>query len=262
MKTIAIGTLKGGVGKSTVSSTLASVLALTYNKKVLMIDADPQANTTSLFQLNELQENYKSIKDIFENKNIAPASVVYETGFDNLDIIGSTIMLTATEMKLVPSTAREFYLERYFEKNKNFFSQYDYIIFDTNPSMSTINQNVFAIADSIILVSEIGAGSFKGVELFDFLWGDISEKLRIENNINALIVNRSNKQTVLYKDYMDYLKENELTKDIVLNNTISETIKIKEAELSNKTINISDPNSKYTVEFCSVINELFKRGVL
>lgn len=262
MKIISIGTLKGGVGKSTVSSTLASVLALTYNKKVLMIDADPQANTTSLFQLNEVQENYKSIKDIFDNKDINPDDVVYETGFDNLDIIGSTIMLTATEMRLVPTTAREFYLQRYFEKNKDFFNKYDYIVFDTNPSMSIINQNVFAIADSIILVSETGVGSFKGIELFDFLWGDITEKLRIENNINALIVNRANKQTVMYKEYIDYLKENELTKDIVLNNTISETIKIKEAEVSHKTINISDPNSKYTVEFCSVINELFEMGVL
>ncbi|KEI00030.1 ParA family protein (plasmid) [Clostridium botulinum] len=262
MHKISIGTLKGGVGKSTTAATIASILALEHNKKVLIIDTDPQGNTTSLFQLDEIQENYKSIKDVFENININPKEVICETGFDNLHIIGSTIFLTATEMKLVPETAREFCLKRYFKKNKRFFDKYDYIIFDTNPSMSVINQNVFSIADSIILISETGIGSYKGIELFDFLWGSISDKLGLDKNIKALLVNRANKQTVMYKDYINFLENNDLTKDILLKNTISESIKFKEAEINNSTINTFDGNSKYSVEFCSVVNELLERSLI
>ena len=95
---IAVGTLKGGVGKSTAVVSIASILA-EEGKKVLVIDADPQANTSTYLGLDETSNNYKGILDIFENRQIEPIEVVSKTNIDNLDIIGSTILLTATERK-------------------------------------------------------------------------------------------------------------------------------------------------------------------
>ena len=134
-KFLAVGTLKGGVGKTTTVVSLAAILAEQGNK-VLIIDADPQANTSTYLGLDETTENYKSILDIFENRTINPKDVVASTYIENLDIIGSTILLTATEKKFATISFAEQQLNKYINRNLDFFNNYDYIIADTNPSMS------------------------------------------------------------------------------------------------------------------------------
>lgn len=261
MKVISVGTLKGGSGKTTTAVTCASILASEYNKRVLLVDADPQANTTSFMGVDETASGYLSIKDVLENENISINQVIKPTSIKGLDIIGSTILLTGTEMKLVTLPAREFVLRRVFNKNRELLEQYDYIIADTNPSMSVVNQNVFAISNSIVLVSDVGIGSFKGIELFDFLWNDIREKLDIENNIKAILITKQKARTKLSKEYNEYVSSEDLTKDIILKTIIKDSIKFAEAELEQKPINLYDKNSVGAIEYREVVKELIERGV-
>lgn len=242
-KFIAIGTLKGGVGKSTAVVSIASILAA-EGKNVLIIDTDPQANTSTYLGLDETSENYKSILDIFENRQIAPTEVVCTTSIENLDIIGSTILLTATEKKFTTMSFAEQQLKKYIDRNLDFFNKYDYIIADTNPSMSKTNQNVFVAADKIICISDVGVGAHKGIELFDYLLSELADESELDLKINAILLNKYKSTNNLSKDYIEFLKDDELTKDILLNTYISDSVKFPEAELEKNPVNNYAPNSK------------------
>jgi len=258
---IAVGTLKGGVGKSSVIVTLGSILA-EKGYKILICDGDAQANTSAYLRLDETAEGYKSIKNIYDDKNINPAEIVVHTEIENLDLIGSTIFLTENEGKLYNAPLGELYLKKYFNANTQFFNKYSYILFDTNPSMSKINQSIFATVDKIICITDVGIGGFKGLELFDYLLTELVDAADLNVKIEAIIINKVDNRTRMSKDYIDFLKNDELTKDIVLNNYIKASVKLAEAEISQTPINFHAPQCKSNKEYNAVIGELFEKGVL
>lgn len=258
---IAIGTLKGGVGKSTTVVSLASILAAKGNK-VLVLDADPQANTSTYLALDETADGYKGILDLFENRQIEPTEIVQHTSIENLDIIGSTILLTGTERKFANMSFAEQQLKKYINRNSDFFAQYDYIVADTNPSMSKTNQNVFVAADKIICVSDVGIGAHKGIELFDFLLSELADASELDLKIDAIILNKYKQTNKLSKEYKEYLGDSDITKDVLLDSTISDSVKLAEAELEQTPINIYAPESKVAKEFENVINELIRKDVI
>ena len=260
-KTIAIGTLKGGVGKTTAVVNIGATLA-EMNKKVLIIDADPQANTTNYLGLDEIADNYKSIKDIFDDKYIEPSIVINKTGIENLDVIGSTIYLTATERKFATISFAEQQLKKYINRNIDFFNKYDYLIIDTNPSMSKTNQNVFVASDKIICISDVGIGAHKGIELFDYLLSELAEESELTLQIDALLLNKFNKTNNLSKEYLEYLQDDTLTKDILLENTIRNSIRLAEAELAQTPITKFKMGKESATQFKAVVNELIEKGVL
>lgn len=260
VKKIAIGTLKGGVGKTTIAVTLATILAQQGNN-VLLIDADPQANSTNFLGMDETVEEYTGIHNIFKNTNVPPITIVNHTDIDNLDIIGSSILLTASDKALYKENNSEKKLKDYLDKNKDFFGAYDYIIFDTNPSMSMVNQNVFVAADKIICVSDVGIGGFKGIELFDYMLSELSETTNLSIKVDAIILNKV-KKVKLAKEYLEFLQEEDLTKKILIETTIKDSIKFAEAELNQKPINIYAKNSKSSSELQDLVEELIKKGIL
>lgn len=260
-KFIAIGTLKGGVGKSTTAVSIASILA-EQGYKTLLIDADAQANTSSYFGLDETQEDYKCIVDIFENRNIAPEEVVNGTDIENLDIIGSSIILTATERKFVNISFAEQQLKRYIGNNIDFFNKYQYIIADTNPSMSKVNQNVFIASDKILCVSDVSIGAYKGIELFDYLLSELAEESGLDLKLDAVLLNKHKRTNNLSKQYKEFLEESELLKDILLTTSVRDSVKVAEAEVNQSPINIYAPNSIISKEYKAVVQELFDREVL
>ena len=263
MKKIAIGTLKGGVGKTQNVFNLAGFLA-EKGKKFLVFDNDPQGNTTNDFGLDKLQESFKGAEEIYEN-DIKAENIIIKApikGLPNLDIIPGTIRLTSTEMRVISLAGRELILRNWFKKNRNVLSLYDYVIFDTNPSMSVINQNVFLIADSIIIVSDVGSNCLNGAEYFIDLWSEIIARLDMENNIKAFIVNKVRKGVNVDRDFLEYLKEHEAIKDIMLDTVITLNTKLNEAEINNLPINLYDRNSAGYEAFTQVVAELEKRGVV
>ena len=144
-KIIAIANQKGGVGKTTTAMNLAGSLGV-LEKKVLLVDADPQANATS-----GVGHDPKEIKKgIYEclTQNILTSTAIKETKTPNLDILPANIDLVGAELELVNLEDREYRLQHIL---KNITNEYDYIVIDCAPSLGLLTVNALAAADSVII---------------------------------------------------------------------------------------------------------------
>ena len=264
MKSIAFGTLKGGTGKTTSCFNLAGALALNPENKILLIDGDPQCNLTNDIGIDCSDMERNNIRTIFENKKIDPSELILHGVLDklpNVDIIPSNILLIKTEMQLVSIAGREKLLANYFERNKDFFSQYTHVIFDTNPNLGVINQNIFYFVDSIILVSDVSLNAIQGAELFTFLWEENIEDLGIKNNIKALIINNFDKRINLAKDLQDYYLSEDDFKDILVETPIPGSVAMKDTSISHSPIVVLQPTHQAASAVRRVVKELILREV-
>lgn len=187
-KIICLAALKGGTGKTTLTFQCATALAA-LGKEVLVVDVDPQANLT--LKISDIDINKKSnasVDAIFSGNH---AVVPQPTDFERIDIIPATIYLALTSEEIVSRSAREKILYNYLKK-ANFIWNYDYVFFDTSPSMNTINQNVFYVADDIYLIAEPDESSISGIMLFEEKWKEILSDLEQPNNIKGIITNKVN----------------------------------------------------------------------
>lgn len=262
-KIITFGALKGGVGKTITAFNVAGILA-ENQKKVLVVDADPQGNMTNNFGVDRTAKNFRSIQEVFED-SISFDDVIIKSPIKelpHLDLIPSSIFLAKTELQIISIAGRELILQNFFEDNKKDISYYDYIILDTNPSMSIVNQNAFIVADSIVLLSDVSMNAMEGVDLFIALWYDIRKRIRKDDNVKALIVNNLDKRIRLSYDFIDYCKDKEGIKELLLSTVVPVNVKLKESELEAKPINLTDKKSTGYNAYLELIEELKGRGVL
>lgn len=273
MKIIAIGTLKGGTGKTTVLFNIAGILAET--KKVLVIDLDPQCNLSGACNAKQNLDWRKLIKkipvnifpssrDIFENKDMDPEAMVVRNPIPelpNLDIIPGNMLMTATEFSMVNRAARESVLHNYIEDNQEFFEQYDYILMDTNPSLGVINQNAFTAADSIVLVTDVGEDGIEGAGMFLYLWSEICRSLRKKNNIDALIINRATRTINLTEELYEFCANDEFFAPLLIKDMIYEKVVYKEARMDHTPVNTIKKGTEATIDVRNVVDQLMERGV-
>lgn len=267
MKIITLGTLKGGSGKTMNTFNIAGILAEDY--RVLLVDVDPQCNLSNNVGIDVADPDLKTVRDIFNNlpdNQPLPEEVIIKkpiTELPGLDIIPSSIMLFDTEMNMVNVSARESFLKYYFDDNREYLeSHYDYILIDTNPSMSVININAFYVADSIILTSDVSTNSINGAELFCALWDSKRKPLRKEDNIAALIICNLDKRTNLGKSLVEYTAGAEFSQDLILKTIIPATVKLKNTEVGHKPVNVLYPRDEILGIYNGVISELKEKGVL
>lgn len=262
-KTITFATLKGGVGKTMSTFNISGILA-EQGHKILVFDVDPQGNSTNNFGISRTKKGFKSVKDIFE-ATVTIEDVIIKAPvkeLPTLDVIPSSIFLAGTETRIVNIAGREMVIKNFMEDNKERLEHYDYIIFDTNPSMSIINQNVFLVSDSIILMADVSMNALEGAELFMALWDDTRKRLRKEENVKGLLINNLDKRIRLSSDIMAYCKEHEDFKHLLFNTAIPTNVKLKESELEAKPINIYENDSAGCIAFKKVISEMKERGIL
>lgn len=240
VKIVVIGTLKGGTGKTTVLFNAAGVLA--ENSRVLAIDFDPQCNLSSACGINVAKQKRLSSKDIFDQERAyKPEEIVVKSPvkeLPNLDLMPSHMLMTAVEFSLVNTPAREGIFRSYIEDHRAWFEQYDYILCDTNPSVGIVNQNAFAAADSIVLVTDVSEDGIMGVELFTYLWGKVRKALRMEDNVKALVINLADRRTSLTKELKEYCEDNEDLLPLLLDAIVYSKVVYKEARIEHKPVNV------------------------
>lgn len=256
MKIITVSARKGGVGKTTLTYLISTYLAKKLNKKVLLIDADPQANLSSMF----FDDPQNHLSQIFLSKNFDIATCIEKTNFKNLDIICSNLELDEINNLILNETIRQKVFAKKIAPNWNDLKkQYDYILIDTNPSLSLINQNMLLISDEIILISDKGKYSARGVFNLINDWQLICDDFEIKNQMKHIILNRLENK-LASKQIIEFMKNQ--FKDKVLETHLNEYALIQNAINRNESLTNSKRLRNLGDPIKNIVNELIARKVL
>jgi chromosome partitioning protein len=177
---------KGGTGKTTSCLSIAGWLAK-EGKKVLVVDLDPQGNTTSGLGIDK-RTLTESIYDIMGNRRRKINNIILETGIDNLHLAPADQNLDMINLKSYKKKTEALYLKNALKDSKKY---YDYILIDTPPIHSHFIINGMAAADKVIVVLDPGIFALEGIEILKETFGDFFKKLNLNLNIEMALVTKT-----------------------------------------------------------------------
>lgn len=234
-KVIAIVNQKGGVGKTTTTVNLSAALAK-KNKKVLLIDEDPQGNATSGVGVNKEQE--KSIYDVIINETELEETII-ESSIKKLYVCPSNINLAGAEVELVPMMARENKLKTKLDLIKD---KFDYILIDCPPSLGLLTINALTAADSIIIPIQCEYYALEGVGQLMNTVNLIKQQLNKDLYIEGVVLTMNDARTNLSNQVISEVKK--YFKDNVYKTVIPRNVKLSEAPSYGMPITTYAPLSK------------------
>ena len=251
-KIIAIANQKGGVGKTTTSVNLAASLGV-LEKKVLLIDADPQANATSGLGI-DVESVEIGTYQLLEHTNTAiEAAIPTET--PNLDIIPAHIDLVAIEIELVDKDQREYMLKKALEEIKD---QYDYILIDCAPSLGLLTLNALTAADAVIIPIQCEYFALEGLGK---LLNTIKSVQKIHNknlDIEGLLLTMYDSRLRLSNQVVDEVQKH--FNDMVFSTIIQRNVKLSEAPSYGENIINYDASSKGASNYLSLAKEIITKN--
>ncbi len=236
-KIISIANQKGGVGKTTTSINLAASLA-ELSKKVLLIDSDPQGNTSSGFGLDK-----NSLKATFYDLLLNTATIEEVKkeikDFEKLHILPSNIELSGAEIELINAVHREYILKNILKDIKN---DYDYIIIDCPPSLNLLTINALTASDSILVPLQCEYYALEGLSQLIYTINLVQKKLNPTLKIEGVVFTMYDARTNLSLQVVEEVKKH-LGKN-VYRSIIPRNVRLSEAPSHGLPINIYDNKSK------------------
>lgn len=236
-KAIAIFNQKGGVGKTTTNINLAACLAI-RGKKVLILDIDPQGNTTSGIGITK-RSLKNTVYNILIDRDYDPKKAIIKTGVENLDLIPASVDLAGAEVELVGMEGRENALKEGLEKIKD---DYDYIFIDCPPSLGLLTINSLAAVDSVLVPIQCEFYALEGVSqlvsTIDLVKKSLNPKLEIQGVILSMFDGRTNLSLQVVQEVKKYFGNK------VYATVIPRNVRLAEAPSYGMPITEYDPKSK------------------
>jgi chromosome partitioning protein len=251
-KIISLANQKGGVGKTTTTINLAASLAV-LEQKVLIIDADPQANATSGlgFDVKNVQS---SIYECIINEVDAEKAILH-TEINNLDLIPSHIDLVGAEIEMLNLPNREKLMKNSLEALK---PVYDFIFIDCSPSLGLITVNALTAADSIIIPVQCEYFALEGLgkllNTIKIIQNRLNPELTIEGFLLTMFDGRLNLSNQVYEEVKHHFQE------MVFDTVIQRNVKLSEAPSYGKPVILYDASSKGAINHMNLAREILQRN--
>ncbi|NLP16095.1 MAG: ParA family protein [Clostridiales bacterium] len=249
-RVIAIANQKGGVGKTTTAINLSACLA-ERNRRVLVIDIDPQGNTTSGLGVNK-NKLERTIYQMMIGKCTLQECLI-ESDIDNLDILPSNVNLAGAEIELIGIQNREYILRGHVDEIKD---DYDYIIIDCPPSLNTLTVNAMTTADTVLVPIQCEFYALEGLTQLIHTINLVKKRLNPGLEIEGVVFTMFDARTNLSLQVVENVKEN--LRQNIYKTIIPRNVRLAEAPSHGLPINLYDSKSAGAEGYRQLANEVIE----
>lgn len=253
-KIIALANQKGGVGKTTSSINLAASLAV-LEYRTLLVDADPQANSTSGIGFDP-RTIKASIYECIINE-IDPAEAIQSTDTPNLDLLPAHIDLVGAEIEMINLTDREYKMKAVLDKIRD---NYDFIIIDCSPSLGLITINALTAADSVIIPVQCEYFALEGLGKLLNTIKIVQNRLNPNLQIEGILLTMYDVRLRLSNQVVEEVKTH--FQDLVFDTIIQRNTRLSEAPSYGISVIMHDANCKGTINYLNLAREIIRKNGL